>query len=209
MIAATFNVWVGQHPVKLHRRLKEMVEDTEGPAVVATQESKRYHWTIPGYTRVGGSGDSNLLFVHKRKAKLRRIKYIKTKGPWWKGPRHGIWHPPHKYPAAKVRTEDGVAWFVSVHRVPGGNPRNRLAEADALVKFCNKPWRKNVVLLGDWNERDNDADLNALAKQIGADIRLRGIDGALTRGLKGRTRRLPKKYGSDTHRPVVLTLKEA
>lgn len=105
-----------------------------------------------------------------------------------------------------------------IHRCPLGplppRPVNRtawIAEHEMLVSWGQND---NDSLWGaDWNTRENsnpdDAfSLKSLAADLKARMHLDGIDGFLTRGVKVlKLKKLNRKFGSDGHHPVVITIK--
>ena len=76
----------------------------------------------------------------------------------------------------------------------------------------NHPYGQQV-LVGDWNTYRgkapaHPASIESVATLIGAKIRMRGIDGFLVvRDGESSVRTFGDRFGSDTHRPVALTLR--
>lgn len=220
MRIVTFNAWVGQDPRDLAQHLEELAHDTDRPEVIAVQEAKRYGGSIPGYERVAASmkhleDRSCLLLVRRRGVKIHRERELRIVGPWWTGP-HGDRHPPRVYPGVGIETPEGRAVVLNVHRTPirnSGKPGvagSWAAEHVQLRAWLNDRTTHPAAAVGDWNGRESDTEpmsVSDLAQQTRTDLRLRGIDGALTKGFEGRTRKLDQKYGSDGHHPVVVDLR--
>lgn len=219
----TFNGWSGNRDWR--GNLTDLADDTSMPHVIATQETYRFDGNVPGYERHDITEPGNpragncVLFVRHRGVTICRERDIDVEGPGWVGPKHGIQQPPRDFTGLSILTEeDGQRWDVlNVHRTWTHNLRTNMgawaAEHRELVDFADRRHRaapgRPLVMLGDWNGRKSDPrplSVSGLAKAIGADVRLRRIDGALTRDCEGRAKRLPGRYGSDGHHPVLVTL---
>lgn len=214
----THNVSVKQPREKLRRNLERVVKRTHRPHVIALQEAKRLHRSIPGYQRVAvddvksTEAGQNVLLV-RNDVKILRKHVVTTPGPRWRGPHLGKMHDPRIFVGVSVAF-DGQAWdILNDHRVPGGAAKNRdawKAEGAAIEEWAanraeRRPGRP-LVIVGDKNANAKHRRLTALARDIGGRLLMAGIDGAVVRGCKGRVKKLFRKFGSDTHRPVVLTL---
>lgn len=217
----TFNMWVGNRDPR--QNLMALAFDTNRPHVIALQEARRFNGTIPGYERhdVDEPGnpesDNCVLLIRKEGVQVKRERDIDVKGPAWIGPKHGLKHPPRDFPGITVEV-DGQRWdVVNVHRSWTGGLRHNMgswtAEHRALVSFADRRAQfapnRPLAFVGDWNGRRSDPRrfaMRDLNKSIGGRLLLKGIDGALVRGCRGRARRLDEKYGSDAHKPVEITL---
>lgn len=222
---ATLNVWVGQRGPDLMDNLRMMLDDLDYPEVVGLQEAIGLHEAPKGYRRHaldrGHRDNHSCQLLVRDDLEMVRRHFVRPDGPTWYGPKHGLAHPPRVYAGAAVRYQRQVWDVLDVHRVPGGCHGDRAqnldaydAEHDALVRYAqrranlNKP--RPLVMLGDWNNgtHDNhDTGVRALADRIGARTYLIGVDGALVRGATASdVHLLNKPYGSDSHRPVAMTL---
>lgn len=219
----TFNA--NQGTGTLRDNLTRLAEDTGQPHVIALQEVKNFGGTIPGYQRVvakptpdNREADNCVLLV-RSDVKVVRERHLLIEGGAWTWTRA---HPPRVYAAATIE-EDGRRWEVmSVHRIPGGPlagiKENRpawAAEHSAIeARVSKRAGRAGhpQVLAGDWNDRaDNDHPLSvaSLADRMDGQLVLPkgGIDGAIAIGCRVvDAQKLEDKYGSDAHRPVVITL---
>lgn len=223
-VEVTHNVWSGQHPASVHDNLQHLVDDCtriagEPPHAVKVQEGLRYERTIPGYERIahdeGHRELSNcILFVRKAGVTVHRDFELGGDEPWIVV-RYGTRKEPRLYPGATISLDAGGPRIdtVVVHRVParGHNDEAWAEEHHGLVAYAdrraNRHPNRALSLGGDWNGRGNDPrplSVPALAREIDADVRLRGIDGFLTRGFTGRVHQLSGKYGSDGHQPVLF-----
>lgn len=222
MRVVTFNCWVGQEPDKLRRNLLDLVDDltferTGKPHILALQEAKHFDGSIRGYERYAvdeGHNDnsSNVMLVRERGVEITHRHKIEAEGPWWQGPRHGLMHPPKVFPAVTV-VVDGQAWIVAdLHRIPNRamNPEAAAYETKAIVEWSNsrKPGRP-LAMVGDLNGSSQDPELRRLATATNTTLAVRGIDGGLVRNCDVQSAvKLSGLYGSDSHRPVVMNLKE-
>ena len=225
MRAVAFNVWSGQRPDDLRDNLLDLVEDAELPEVLALQECKNFRGTIHGYRRValdtGHRENANTILLVRNTTRILKAKYLRVDGPVWIGPKHGIKHPPRVFPWIVAQDPGGDIFdIMGIHRTPGGpyphikvNAESWAAEDRELAAWfarreARAPGRPRVAL-GDWNNRTidlRDLSVRDLAKRVGADLRLKGIDGALVvNATSRRARKLPSLYGSDGHRPVIVT----
>ena len=209
----------------LRDNLIRLAEDTGQPHVIALQEVKNFSGTIPGYHRVVAQPTAdnreadNCALLLRRDVAVGRERHLLVKGGAWRWHRP---HPPRVYAAATIEA-DGRRWDVmSVHRIPGGPlagiKENRPAWAaehsaiEARVLKRAELAGHPQVLAGDWNDRaDNDHPLSvgSLADRIEGQLVLpkRGIDGVIAVGCRVvDVEKLAEKYGSDAHRPVVITL---
>lgn len=214
------NMYVGNKDPK--GNLTRLAENTDADVIVV-QEAKNWHGTIPGYERFVADSDrpeadSTILLVRKKDTEVHRERSIEVGGPDWIGPKHDLRHKPRVFPAASIEVR-GRRWdVIGIHRNPGGpDSRNEdawRAEDKALVEWEarreeHRP-KRPAVLAGDWNDRKatkHPVSVSSLAKRLGGDLRLRGIDGAIAIGADGiHVKELPGRYGSDGHNPVVIDL---
>lgn len=225
----SFNAWSAGNR-NLRHRLCDLVEDAGGPDVIACQEMKNYRGSIPGYRRValdeGHRENANCVLFVSRRLTLVREGYVRVGGPEWVGPKHNLRHPPRVFPWAVVESQDGQRFDVmSAHRVWTGPFRRRnmgawRAEDAALVGWVGRRQAKHpgrlMVVNADWNGRTFDLrryGLPDLAERLrrlpgvrGVALAVKGIDGALVvNGAHVGVRKLPGRYGSDGHRPVLTT----
>lgn len=223
VIEVTHNIWSGQNPKDVHDNLQRLVEDCariagDEPHAVKVQEGKRYERCIPGYERItddtGHPENSNcILFVRRRGVTIHRDFEIAGDEPWVVV-RYNTDKQPRIYPGATYSVGDGPKLdSVVVHRVParGHNDDAWADEHRELVDFADRRHNRRpdrpLIFGGDWNGRRGDPrplSIDALAKEIGGDVRLKGIDGFVTRNMTGRVHELSGKYGSDGHKPVLF-----
>jgi hypothetical protein len=224
----TFNPWVGNK--NLRGNLRQMLEDTGRPVAVALQEMKGDGLKLAGYTRVQASREfhphqdarSNVLLVRNKGVKILNegiidiADYDETGWNW--GPGDGprdVHHPPKIFPYARIETE-GREWVVLAgHRVVAGFGINKAewrAEDRALEDFFDTRGRVTTVAAMDWNDSPADREVLGvahLAKRVGAELEIIGIDGGMIRGAdRTHAHKLDEGYGSDGHRPVVITVKK-
>lgn len=220
----TWNVSVTQPPDQLAQNLEFMLADAGQPHVVALQEAKRYKGAPPGYRRWAADqhprpeADNNVLLVRRRGVELVRRRVLAIHGPHWTGPHQGREHPPRVYPGVDVRAEGSTVWsLLDVHRVTGGptgkNADAWLAEDQQLEAWSDQRHLRHrdrqLVLLGDWqlNAKDQRPLAPAgLGRRINGRLLFSGIDGAIVTHAHGHVHQLPRRYGSDTHQPVVITM---
>lgn len=221
----THNVWVGQRGPELLDSLRRLLDDHDYPEVVSLQEATGLHSAPKGYRRHaldrGHRDHSSCQLLVREDLEIVRRHFIRPDGPTWYGPKHGLAHPPRVFPGVAVRYQRQVWDVLDVHRVPGGchgdcaqNLDAYDAEHAALVRYAQRRaglrHPRPLVMLGDWNNgtHDNhDTGVRALADRIGARCYLEGIDGALVRGATATdVRKHAHLYGSDSHRPVSMTL---
>lgn len=220
----TFNVWVGQAPSQLRRNLIELANDTGRPHVIALQEAKRFGGTIPGYCRIDSEtfrreAKSNVLLVRNADVTVHRYHEVAVQGPMWKGPKHGLEHPPRIFPGTTVEVDDQRWDVLDVHRTPGGptssvksNRRASWAAEDRdLESWLDSRWERHperpALVVGDHNNRvfdRNKLSISDLARRTECNLAVLGIDGALFRNCTVKARKLDRLYGSDGHRPVVI-----
>lgn len=204
-------------PGKLRANLGRLARATGHPHAIAVQEAVRLRHTIEGYQRVaiehpGHPDDLGCQLLVRDDVELVRARMLPVGGPWWTGPRHGLRHPPKVFVGATL-AHHGQRWDVlSVHRVWTGRQRRNMdtwrAEHEALVSWATAragrgQGTRPVLLLGDWNARADD--LKPLARAVGGQLAMAGIDGALGVNVAQlRAHRLAAVYGSDNHEPVVV-----
>lgn len=217
----TWNASVTQPMPELRANLSAMLHDS-GAWVAALQEAKRLNVTVPGFHRIAAparhpreGADSCQLLVRRGIGVVRRF-VVNVQGPDWRGPHQGVMHDPRVFVGGVLSWHAVRFDVLCVHRVPGGHRVNEeayAAEHAAIVDWCRTratqhPHRPRI-LLGDWNADARDSrpmSPSKLAAQVGGRLVLRGIDGAILINCQpDNTRKLPRKYGSDTHRPVALT----
>jgi hypothetical protein len=223
LTVVTFNA--NQRLDTLRGNLTRLAEDTGQPHVMALQEVENFGGTVPGYQRVvaeptpdNREADSCVLLV-RRDLRVVRERHLLVKGGAWRWHRE---HPPRVYAAATIEAS-GRRWEVmGVHRIPGGplagikeNRQPWAAEHSAIeARVFKRADRAGhpQVLAGDWNDRADNAhplSVASLAERLGGQLVLPkgGIDGAIVIGCRVvHAEKLDDKYGSDAHRPVVITL---
>ena len=215
MRIVTFNAWVGQTHKSLTNNVLQLVGDLHAPEVLALQEVPGWREPIPGYLRVvckhpsHRDNSSTQLLVRRQGVNLRGHRCVHVDGPDWRGP-HGVTHPPRVFPAARIALADGrYRRILGVHRVPtpGRNAAAWDAEHAAIIEWV-RARKLPVIMAGDWNT--GPTMLAPLARQTNTATKLRGVDGFLiSNTISGATvRRLPDHYGSDAHRPTILTIRE-
>lgn len=223
LLVVTHNVWSGQSPKSVRDNLSRLVVDVaarwdEKPHVLLLQEAKRFDGTLTGYVRVahdGGHADnSNCVMLVRADVGIRFPSREVTNSENWVVVSHDKTHPPRVWPAPTLIYPPTVEWdVVDVHRVParGANDDAWAAEHQAIVDYADqRPDGRPLVLGGDWNGKTDDPrplSITALAGQIDARVRVKGIDGFLLRDCAGEAVKLPDKYGSDHHKPVVIKLR--
>jgi len=222
-VAAELLTW-NEGPGHRPRRLTDLLEDTDRPAVAALQEVHDWSHDVKGYDRLAAPSHtypdrearSTVLLVRRKGVRLLRYGFrdVGGRGWWWNG---GVWHPPRVFPWARLEVDGlGPLAVIGVHRVPGGpvpgiarNAPEWRREHRALVQWHRHRPRVPTVALGDWNDRKSTEaprSVSALADQVGGTLSLEGIDGAIVRGLRVATTELPSRYGSDGHHPVLVHL---
>lgn len=210
-------------PDELRDNLARLADHTQAHAV-AVQEATRLRRPIPGYSRIAVEwprhpDDLGCQLLIRDDVRLFRRRILAVDGPWWTGPKHGLRHPPKVFVGAALGV-DRHRWDVlSVHRVwTGDGRRNTEAwehEHDKLTEWLEARARRDeghrpVVALGDWNGRTTDRwpnSIGQLARAVGGELAMRGIDGALAINVRRvRARELDRLYGSDAHQPVAVTV---
>lgn len=217
----THNVYVGQPAAQLRDNLAELVEATDRPHALALQEAIRLDRGIPGYRRVAVQlelhrDDGGCVLLVRNDVQLVKPRIVQVAGPWWTGPKHGLRHPPKVFVGATLETE-GRRWDVlDVHRCWTGRGRRNMdtwrAEHAALVRWLRRRGsvdrgRRPVVALGDWNAGAHELD--ELAQDTGrtCQLAMRGIDGALAINATAAAHELGRRFGSDGHQPVAVTVR--
>jgi hypothetical protein len=221
----TWNAWVGQLPSRMRRNLIVLTTLLRRPHVVVVQEAWRWDGTIPKYIRHAArdglvdddTGQSTVIFVREDVPILHKGAQVVAGGEWvYDGNRK----QPRVFPRVTVEW-DRVVWdIIGIHRIPGGpttpRPVNQPAwdaEHDLIREWVldivmRHPGRP-VLLLGDWNthpDEKGERSLAALARQIDGTVVVIGIDGGiLVNCTPHRLHKLTSTYGSDSHRPVVIT----
>lgn len=211
----TYNGWVGQRPEDGVDNLIALARHTGHPHAIAGQELPWLRGTIPGYRRFAAAGlgreaRNNVLLLREDLTVRRSGLLIMRHAPWI-GPKHGRTLEPRIYPWAEVSLPgEWQRWcLLDVHRITSTHGRNdtqraaELAQLEAWLRAHRRRHpRRPIVAAGDWNGQPH-----ALARALGADLELRGVDGALTIGARiTRTRELARLYGSDNHHPVAHTI---
>lgn len=214
MRVVTFNGWVGQEHAELTNNLCQLVGDLYAPEVLALQEVTGWRGDVPGYRRVVcqhhafRDASSSQILVRRAGVSLTGRACVHVGGPHWSGP-HGEVHPPRIYPAVRVKIGPDAYRILDVHRAPvrTRNPGAWDAEHAAIVRWSRRHAMPRIMA-GDWNT--GPSALAELAQQCRTPNRqLRGVDGFLSSPtIAGTVRRLPDHYGSDAHRPTILTIRE-
>lgn len=228
---ATFNVYQGQPLAQLIGNLEDAAAALDHPEIIALQEAGRLTRGIRGYDLVGPGGEdgftdrlerSTQLLVRKDGVTVHGTGMRQVDGPSWRGPKRGILQPPRVFVRVTYSLDDypDHRWDAfGIHRTPGG-PRPAIAGnrdswvaedrfiegwSDARATRHGHP----QLWLGDHNGRrgdKGDLSLTDLARRIGgAQLAVKGIDGAIVRGAEARAKKLRRKFGSDGHRPVLVT----
>lgn len=222
----TFNAWTGNRD--LRGNLIDLADDTHKPHAIVLQEVKGWDGTIPGYERVADDNShpeaaSTVILVRSRGVDILATSFLRVDGPRWVGPKHGEVHEPRVFPRVSIAAAGFETDLLGVHRTPGGpypnikvNGESWAAEDRAIEAWFARRRDRNPdrvqAAVGDQNDRATDfrdRSVRHLSKRVSGRLLLKGIDGAIIAGAKGKARRLPGKYGSDAHRPVHLTLKES
>jgi hypothetical protein len=223
VLSVTWNAWVGQSEADVLENGGRLVQELDLPVVVALQEVWRCRRPLAGYKRYaadGGHPENASTQLHVRRGvQVLQEFYLRPGGPNWHGPKHGLVHPPRVFPGVTLRYAKEVWDVIGIHRVSGGpdahlegNRECWRREDERLQAFADSRARRHptrrLLMLGDWNNGAGDRSplsVRDLAGRIGADLELVGVDGGLARGARLAAKELPDLYGSDNHRPVVLT----
>lgn len=229
--AATFNVWQGQRGVRLLTNLERALEALDYPEVLAVQEAIHLTDAPDGYQRFAARhGDgftdrynrSTQLLVRKDGVTVHGHGVRQVDGPSWRGPKQGIIQPPRVFVRVTYSLDDdpGHRWDAfGIHRTPGGprpaiaGNRDSWAAEDRFIEGWSDARAARhghpQLWLGDHNGRRSDKgdlSLTDLAHRMGrAQLAIKGIDGAIVRDAQARAKKLRPKFGSDGHRPVLVT----
>lgn len=219
------NIYVGQ-PAEAALANLARLDDRFSPDAFVLQESARLQGrTLRGFETIEDTNprhrdDGNNRVLVRKGLRIGDVPHlVQVKAPNWRGPKHGLEHPPRLFVGTPMRGEPRGDRFnvLSIHRMPGG-PTSRLpggqanwaAEHDAIVSYARQHDGSPLVLGADWNCRVTNRhplSVTGLARRIRGVLGVKGIDGVITRGFKRvRVRRLLRRYGSDGHRPVVVDL---
>lgn len=223
----THNVWKGQPLDRVRDNVTRLAKDAGQPLAIFLQESARDNtrWTIGGYVSYtgpdAGDGDNNRILVRDDVEILDSGHIRVPDGAWtW----NGNDKPARVFVWVAVRWRGRVWVLVCVHRAPNGpkpqinmNANAWIAEHKALLDLADrlkKRWPNATIAFGgDWNATMREmADYRYSMRsfQKALDIRGKGeavlhIDGFLMwNGEVLDAEKLAKKYGSDSHRPVVV-----
>lgn len=184
-----------------HANLVRLAKRTKRPHVIAIQEGRGWHGTIPGYRRHGVAADGDTVFLVREDVNVAKTGHLSTGGGDYDF--HGHTQHEKTIPTLRVRLGTQVYRLADYHgstRTPGGAD-NRRAEHLALRGWFARSDLPSIVL-GDWNA--GTGVLHELASAVNGRFHLHAPDGALFRGVRvAKTRRLRSKFGSDHHRPIV------
>jgi hypothetical protein len=222
------NVYVGQHPDSAVANLLRLAERFDPDGFLLQESMRLTGHRVPGYRTLSvpaaersHADDGNCrVLVREDGVAVRDSYVVRVQAPGWRGPKHGLPHPPRVFVGGALDLDPDAGWrrelnLLSVHRMPGG-PTSRLqggeanwrGEHEALVRFADGHDGVPLLLGGDWNVRTTNRHplgLAGLARRIGAVVRVKGIDGVLAVGFERvEVRQLFRRYGSDQHRPVVV-----
>ena len=210
------------------RRMMSDASDALGEKIAAACLQEVWDWegSIPGYQPV--RTPRGMFGPEGRSTQWLLLDDLDYRAGFRQAPGEWIWNGNRKAPRVFPRVSfqhAGKTWdLTGIHRVPNGpKPQidmNRAAwnAEHSLIE----QWQTNIqerrpkhlrALFGDWNAgADEDPgypySIARLAKEIGCQTAMRHIDGALVdQRLEVRElQRLEGKYGSDGHRPVIMTL---
>ena len=220
MRVLTFNAWIGQDATDDRGRddlldhVRHLLAVTEFPEVATLQEVWDWRETVPGYRRVQASrkryprqeARSTILLV-RRDLQVVAHGAVEAYGGGWTGPKHGTPHDARVFPWVAARQDAQSPTFdvMGVHRTREAWSRDGKAyhgEHRAIVEWSRRRRPGPLVVAGDHN-----GPMEALARDLGGQARLRGIDGVVVRGAAvAGQRRVPGDYGSDGHHPVLTRL---
>lgn len=213
----SWNVWVGNRAI---RAALLLLAALFRPHVICLQEARRFTGTIPGYRRLAADTSrrrhaTNCVTLVRRGLRLAGHGPEYVAGDGWAY--EGNPKPARTFYGAVAR-KGGLDWAIlNVHRCVGGPRGNSPAEwreEDRTIAAWAARHDGPACIVGDHNDSYDQADHQRdrttadLADRIDAQVLTPGgICYALVRRCGGRIRRLARKFGSDTHAPVVVDLK--
>lgn len=225
MRAMDFNIYSGnKRPgLNVHRALVK----AGVPKIAALHECGRWSGGVLGYKAHRAPRHLGEEVRDSQANVILTRRGTKTRNVQWGAVPNGEWayednpRGPRVYGRLQIRVgrrrNRQWVWVYSAHRCTLGprspRPINRkawIAEDDFLMEWDGPVGLDNAVWCADWNttsgkDVDDKYSLAGLASRLGARIAMRFIDGFLVRGGKvNKVWMLSDRYGSDTHRPVVM-----
>lgn len=175
------------------------------------------------YTVLTGSGsrsrrDSAIIVRPGIPARFKRVHSLERLG-WERAPENRRFgrHNHRSMVSARIGRKGFRYRLAAVHLPPGphdapGYPLRGLAfrtSLDTLRKLARRWSRADLdgwAMVGDWNERPDDAAIRRFLVDTGGAVLGNGIDYPITRGVVvNRYRRV--KFGASDHKPIVVTVR--